>query len=239
MRTEFAALTGLPEAATGFDRFNPYFSFARTKLPSLASQLRDAGYRTICIHPFDRTFYGRDRVLPHLGFDAFLGEEAFAGRTRAGAYVTDPEVAQVALDLVRDEGPGLFLFAITMENHGPWHAAPDPADLGLAPAFPALPDADGLRRYLKGLQSSDEMLRILTEGLQAGEGGMIAFYGDHVPSFPAAFAALGLADRRTDYLVWQAGRDGGYRRDLAAHDLRGTIVEALREPFPMARERRA
>jgi hypothetical protein len=36
MRTEFAVLTGLEDAALGLDRFNPYFRFAREPIGSLA-----------------------------------------------------------------------------------------------------------------------------------------------------------------------------------------------------------
>ncbi|HEY4037977.1 MAG TPA: sulfatase-like hydrolase/transferase, partial [Burkholderiaceae bacterium] len=73
VRTEFAVLTGLPEAAIGFDKFNPYQGFARAPVASLAWQMRSEGYRTVCVHPFDRRFYGRDRVMRNLGFDEFLG----------------------------------------------------------------------------------------------------------------------------------------------------------------------
>jgi len=109
----------VPEAAIGLDRFNPYHAFARVPLASFVWRLRAERYRTICIHPFDRRFYGRDRILPKLGFDVFLGEEAFAGAARAGVYIADVEVARLGAELLREEGPGTFLFAITMANHGP------------------------------------------------------------------------------------------------------------------------
>jgi len=64
------------------DRFNPYHRFTSVPVSSLAWRLRAEGYRHDRLHPFDRTFYGRDRVMPNLGFDVFLGEEAFAGAQR-------------------------------------------------------------------------------------------------------------------------------------------------------------
>lgn len=42
-RAEFVALTGVEQAALGFDRFNSYHAFARNPLPSLAWCLRRAG----------------------------------------------------------------------------------------------------------------------------------------------------------------------------------------------------
>jgi phosphoglycerol transferase MdoB-like AlkP superfamily enzyme len=231
-RSEFAVLTGLSEEAIGFDRFNPYFAFARQKLSSLAWRMRAEGYRTICLHPFDRTFYRRDQVMLNLGFDVFLGEEAFAGAKRAGAYIADTEVARVAIDLMREEGQRLFLFAITMENHGPWQGAgKEETARGFPAPLAASSDAAALARYLDGLASSDAMLRMLTDALTEGDGsGLCAFYGDHLPSFPAAFAACGFTDPRSDYVIWRPGCGPALRQDLSAHQLGDAILTALQAP---------
>ena len=69
MRTEFAVLTGIPESALGYDRFNPYYGLARVPIESHVWRLRRAGYRTICLHPFDRRFFRRDLAMPALGFE--------------------------------------------------------------------------------------------------------------------------------------------------------------------------
>jgi hypothetical protein len=237
-RSEFAVLTGMSEEAVGFDRFNPYFALARAKLPSLAWRMRAQGYRTICLHPFDRSFYRRDQVMLNLGFDAFLGEEAFAGARRNGLYIADTEVARVAIDLMREEGSRLFLFAITMENHGPWAAGEHRADDDAAFSLPPMPEAAEMRRYLAGLKSGDAMLGMMMEALAArGEPGLCAFYGDHLPSFPAAFSAFGFTDPRTDYAIWRPDGGAGVRRDLVAHQLGDAIADALRAPAGRAAAR--
>ena len=82
MRAEFAVLTGIPENELGYDRFNPYHAFARVPIASLAWRLRSHGYRTICLHPFDRGFFRRDLTLPALGFETFLGIETLGGSRR-------------------------------------------------------------------------------------------------------------------------------------------------------------
>ncbi len=242
VRTEFSVLSGLPPAALGFDRFNPYHRFARQPVNSLAWRMRSAGYRTICLHPFDRRFYGRDRVLPMLGFDDFIGEEAFSSAARNNGYVADIEAARVAAEIVRQERGRVFLFVITMENHGPW---PAPSS-GLAPLLPpalSLPEGErqALECYLQSLGNADRMLGTLAAALDAG--GVLAFYGDHLPSFPASFAHLGLHDLRSDYLLWRGGAGlrsaTGRRQDLDAHALCEAILQArgpLEEtPLPEAR----
>jgi hypothetical protein len=224
-RTEFAVLTGLADDALGFDRFNPYHAFAKAPIGSLAWRLKACGYRTICVHPFDRRFYARDRIMPRLGFDRFLGEEVFAGKPRQGRYVADAAVAEVCLELLREHrGEGVFVFAITMGNHGPWDKS---STAELPPPVAGLPDGAALGQFLDGLRDADLMLDILCGGL-ADTPALLALYGDHLPSFPGAFAALGFTDPRTDYLIWRGGGGPGLRRDLAAHQLGDALLEALR-----------
>jgi hypothetical protein len=227
VRTEFAVLTGLPEEALGFDRFNPYLFFARAPIRSLAWRLRAEGYRTICVHPFDRRFYRRDLVMSNFGFDAFLGEEAFVGAARAGGYVSDDAVADVISDLLHEEGSGVFVFAITMENHGPWPASCGGASTNLARGSREPGERSVLRGFLRGIASADAMLGRLTDLLRDGSG-TLAFYGDHLPNLPAAFAQLGFRDARTDYAIWRPGGRKAAHQDLAAWQLSQAIWDAWR-----------
>lgn len=239
VRTEFAALTGISAHSLGLDRFNPYERFAQTRLRSIAWQMKQAGYRTICVHPFDKGFYARNRVMPHLGFDEFRGPAAFAGAPMAGPYVADEAVAREIIRLLDAGGPPAFIFAITMGNHGPWDD-PGPGCQTHPPldnwphALDALPESGPLRRFLAGLQGSDRMLALLTKALPAD--GTLAVYGDHQPSLPAAFAALGFTDTRTDYAVWRPSISGSTasRRnccDIRAENLPDLLQHVLARQF--------
>ena len=221
VRSEFAVLAGIEEPALGLDRFNPYEAFARTGLPSLGTAAKAAGYNTAVVHPFDPSFYGRRWVMPGLGFDRFVGPEAFAPAPQ-GRYPGDAEVARVVAALVQELGPRAFIFVITMAAHGPWSG--DPAILPTAPASapaatlaaaqapatplasaPALADvaeAGQLAGWLDAMRGTDAMLPVLADALRAAGSGWLAVYGDHQPSLPGALAALGVTDRRTDYLIW-------------------------------------
>jgi len=228
MRAEFAVMTGLPEEAIGFDRFNPYFAFARAPLKSLARRMRSEGYRTICLHPFDRTFYRRDEVMPNMGFDVFLGEEAFVGAARNGYYIADTEVARVAADILREEREPIFLFAITMDNHGPWlPVAPNAAALKAIAGLPSTQEDGALAQFLAGVGRSDAMLGILIDALSSRRG-LCTFYGDHLPSLPTAFAACDFHEISTDYAIWHPEARNPIRRDLAAHELSEAIFQACR-----------
>ena len=229
IRSELAVLTGLGGDDVGLDRFNPYEHFARVPLPSLAHQARAAGYRTICIHPYDADFYYRDKVMPLLGFDAFIGIEGFAGAARSGPYVSDVAVAECVARHVREHGPRVLVFAITMENHGPWDAQHDPLPAEMLPeGWRDLPDAAEIGRWLRHLQSTDAMIPILRDAITAtGSPGWIVFYGDHQPSLSGAFQAPGASDRRSDYAIWGSAAAPGERADIAAEEIAANLMAAM------------
>ena len=227
VRTEFAVLTGTPQATLGLDRFNPYERFAQLPIASLAWQMKRAGYRTFCVHPFDKGFYARDRVMPLLGFDEFRGPAAFVGAATTGPYVSDEAVAQEVIRILGAHGPRVFVFAITMGNHGPWDAAVHPPVEDWPDALDAIPEAGPLRHFAAGLQATDRMLPPLMAAMPAG--GLLAVYGDHQPSLPAAFAAIGFDDPRTDYAIFrpgaaQPGEPSSPHTDLRAQDLASLLL---------------
>ena len=144
-------------------------------------------------------------------------------------YCPDPDFARQILRVLDAEGPRSFIFAITMGNHGPWLAkgpALDPAVASLLDATEFAGRAE-LLRYLDGLRRSDEMLRVLQEGLERrGLPATLAFYGDHLPSLSRAFAHFGFDDTASDYVVW-SGDGVPQRRDIAAHQLGRLIVDRV------------
>ncbi len=223
MRTEFAVLSGRAPGELGLDRLHPYHAFCRAPVDTLAWRLKARGYRTVCLHPYDRSFYGRDQAMPNLGFDRFLGEEAFRDAPRLGRYVSDRAVADLALRIVEEEGPAVFVFAVTMGAHGPWAAEP------LRP-LPELSEAavSGLGDYLARLADTDRALQRLADALRERGDGVLGLYGDHLPSLPALWSALGALDMRTDHLVWRPGATGaGPEQDLQAHDLAAHVLAVL------------
>nr|WP_246522920.1 LTA synthase family protein [Neoroseomonas eburnea] len=206
MRTEFVVLTGLDDAALGLDRLNPYFRFARAPVASLAWALGGAGYGTACLHPYDPRFFGRDRVLPALGFRRFEAADAFAGAPRENGLVTDAALgARIAAEIAAAEGP-LFLYAITVAAHGPW-PGPDPA-----------------AGWAARMAATDAMLGVVADAARAcGRPVVLAAFGDHRPSLPAMRRGTD-----TDHLIWRSDvLAGGARQDLDAVGLHRAVRAAL------------
>lgn len=209
MRTEFAFLSAIPPAELGVHRFNPYRRFARRGVATIASALRNRGYRTLCLHPYPASFFARDLVFPGLGFDAFLDSAEFAGARRAGPYVADAEITERIRRLLAKAEDPQFVFAITMENHGPLH----------------LEDGDELAVYVRHLRNADAMFGALADEMRKNGDGVLCVYGDHVPGLPAVYAARGFDDPRTDYLLWRAGAPQPARVDRAVEELGLRVLE--------------
>ena len=218
VRTEFSFLSGLANESLGVDRLNPYRALAMLPVPTMASYLRDLGYRTICVHPYPATFYGRDRVVPALGFDEFVDLRSFGDAKRFGPYVSDASVADRIIGAVGESDRPAFVFAITMENHGPLHletvVAGEATEYFSEAPEEASPIARDLAVYLRHLKNADRMLERLMSWM-AGRlrPGVLCFYGDHVPIMPEVWAIAGASDGATDYVIWRSGRTAGGRRD--------------------------
>lgn len=211
VRTEFALLTGLDVDRLGVHKFNPYRRLVSADTPSLVRHYKNLGYRTIAIHPYSQQFYRRDRVFPTLGFDEFLDIQHFDSAERAGPFVSDAAVSALIERILQDNqksgGPPLFIFVITMENHGPLHLeARDlrDADEDFQQALPA--GCEDIGTYLKHLRHADAMIGRLTQALSRStqRAGVLAWYGDHVPIMDQAYQVLGVPSRCTDYFVWSS-----------------------------------
>lgn len=212
VRTEFSFLSGIANDRLGIHRFKPYRRVARQGLPSLASHMKRLGYRTVCLHPYSSGFYGRNELFPLLGFDEFIDISRFSSADYEGQYVGDSAVAreicaELSLHESSDARP-LFLFAITMENHGPLHLEKPRAEDG-SRFYSTLPPegCDDLTAYLRHLEQADRMLGTVRNRLAVmGLEGWLCLYGDHLPIMAQVYRQLGEPDGTVDYLVWNNRR---------------------------------
>jgi hypothetical protein len=237
VRTEFAFLAGIGEDKLGVHRFNPYRAIAAgSDVPSLASYLKRLGYRTVCIHPYPASFYQRDRVYPRLGFDEFLDIRAFDDTMCFGPYIGDAAVADKVAALLREATCPVFVFVITMENHGPLHLErAASADVEALYSVPPPDGCDDLTIYLRHLRNADRMIAKLRQTLdRCDRPASLCWFGDHVPIMPSVYETFGAPDGEVKYVIWN--NQTPVRQsdiDLVANDLpvawlRGAGLVALR-----------
>ncbi len=230
MRSEFALLGGLSSAKLGYARFYPY-AFVRRACVSLADWFKRAAYETVAIHPYHADFFGRDRVFPLLGFDRFLDIRAFANAHRAGPYISDESVAdRILKELDSSRSKPAFIFAMTMENHGPLHL--ETVEKGESSRYHHLgedPTYKDLTAYLRHIANADAMIGRLLAHLRARRRDtVLCFYGDHVPALPHIFERLGTVPTRSNYFIWRNFGDRPARKqDKAVEDLGVALLQAM------------
>jgi phosphoglycerol transferase MdoB-like AlkP superfamily enzyme len=200
IRTEFEVLTGLAlEFFPGVQY--PYFEIADQPIPGMVRTLNRHGYRSTAIHPNTGVFWNRNQAFQQIGFDKFIDDREFSKDSIVGLFISDAALTDRVLAELDDSGPPQMLFAITMQNHGPfdWRPGLDEKRLASLKMPPGLDDGGKywLRNYLYMVEDADHELGRLADALQKRKRRtLLLFYGDHLPALPPVYHQIGFADGR-------------------------------------------
>lgn len=160
----------------------PYQQYITSELPSLASQLKELGYETFAMHPYNASGWQRDIVYPLLGFETSYFLHDFENRVYIRNYVSD----WTAYDKIirtyeeKEAGTPMFVFEVTMQNHGGYTEEHKnfTSDIHVEDL-----NNSALDQYLSLIKVSDEELERLVNYFAAEEEKtMIVFFGDHQPN---------------------------------------------------------
>lgn len=213
--SEFEFLTGnsmafLPSGSI------PYQQYILEPSASLASLLRENGYRTLAFHPGERTSWQRNQAYPLLGFDEFkCVEDMDVPVTEEHGYVSDQSsFNQIIYEFEhKDPEERMFLFNVTIQNHGSYTVEDYPAEVQLTDEPGKYPMAE---QYLTLANKTDEAFRLLVDYFsQQEEPTIILMFGDHQPSVEQEFLdkAYGITQDqmtmeqymgkyKTPFLIW-------------------------------------
>ena len=185
--SEFEFLTGnsmafLPSGSI------PYQQYILDQSPSLASLLKEQGYRTLAFHPGERTSWQRNQAYPRLGFEQFkCGEDMDVAQELAHGYVSDRSDFQQIIWEFEHKEPGepLFLFNVTIQSHGSYTDESYPTQVQLADEPGKYPMAE---QYLTLVNETDQAFQLLVDYFsQQDEPTIILMFGDHQPSVEQDF----------------------------------------------------
>ncbi|OXM15851.1 LTA synthase family protein [Paenibacillus herberti] len=199
---EFEALTGLSMSFL-FDGSVPFQQnlTSQTDLPSIVSILINKGYQALALHPYDKTFYSRNRVYPMLGFERFTGQEDMKNKDWLGSrsYVSDMSAMKEAVSQLQEAGDKpTFLHLVTMQNHYPYtnkeiHGGNTISAEGVNSAY-----EDQVETYAEGIKHTDGALSYLYQSIQdLDRPTLLVLWGDHLPGLPKfVYEDAGWTDER-------------------------------------------
>ncbi|MFA6807831.1 MAG: LTA synthase family protein [Eubacteriales bacterium] len=178
---EFEVLTGLSTSFLPCGSI-AYQQYINDPVPSLASLLANEGYKSIAVHPYHGWFYKRDKVYPLFGFEDFLDMDSFDAANKAGEYIGDMQVTNKIIDTVKNNDSPVFMYAVTMQNHGPY-------PINRYQHYDINVDGDIsedskeiLQCYSQGIHDADLSIEKLTQYLSSiTEPTIVVYFGDHLP----------------------------------------------------------
>lgn len=181
---EFELLTGLSTALfTGI----PYQDVVpkHEDFPSFVKVLKNNGYDTLAVHPYDGNMYKRSTVYPNLGIDKFLDRNnvTFVNKIDNSRFISDESAYSEVIGLLRNSKEPLFINLITMQNHQPYSedVYKNPysfqSDVNLTQD-----EKTKIGNYIKGISCTDEFTHQFIEQLQSlSTDTLVFFFGDHYP----------------------------------------------------------
>ncbi|MEO6801273.1 MAG: LTA synthase family protein [Rhodanobacter sp.] len=235
IRTEFEVLTGL--SLRYFDNLQfPYLQMSHKSVPSVVRTLEAHGYSTLALHGNDPAFWNRTAAFKAIGFERFLSKSEFpADAPDDGKYMADSAMTDKIMSLLKDSGPPRFIFAISIEAHGPYDV--EPAHVAERDAIPVPAEITGrdkleMQTYLYHVKHADAELGRLVDWLAKRQRpSLVLFYGDHLPALANNFQSSGFVDGKD--MLSQAGvwllvdphaKGRGTHEDTAAWLLPGQLL---------------
>lgn len=179
--SEFEFLTGssmafLPQGSI------PYQQYIKGEIDALPSYLSSLGYKTVGMHPYGASGWERDEVYPWLGFEETMFLSDFVGENYIRKYVSDESCYDEIISLYeeKNEAEPLFVFNVTMQNHGAYGDVYDnfTPDISVEGA-----DIFSLEQYLSLMKVSDAAFEeLINYFAQEEEKTLVVFFGDHQPN---------------------------------------------------------
>ena len=207
IRTEFEILTGmsiynLPSGCI------PYQQYIHKSTPSLVSYLKGLGYNTVGLHTFYGFFYDRNKVFPLLGFDEYIHMDIMdEPLERRGNLVSDAEFVRQMKKVLDDERTEpLFLFGISMENHGSYSDKFEEHYLTVSNSLLDNFNLNILANFAEGVYDADKALGDLIEyAKNRSRPTVIMYFGDHLPSMGGGFSTYVQSGMLSSPVDWTNG----------------------------------
>lgn len=206
--SEFEFLTGNTMAWLSPNAV-PYQQYMKPAAYSMVSYLKtNYHYHCIAMHPYISSGWNRPEAYADLGFDECHFIEDFPQKDLIRGLISDQEMFEKLIEIYEEQHQSpLFLFGVTMQNHGGYNYKGDDFDSSVL-----LTGYDGdytdAEQYLSLIHESDKAVESLIGYFSnVDDDVIVVFFGDHQPRLNEAFfdelgkGVTSLDDQQKRYLV--------------------------------------
>lgn len=231
--TEFEVQTGINLDDFGPGEY-PYKTVLQSAIcESTAYNLKNLGYATHALHNNDGTFYGRNKVFSHLGYDTFTSIEYMYDieYTPLGWAKDKILTGEIEKLLNMTEGRSDYIYSISVQGHGDYPAAmPEGYSplIGVSDFFDASA-ATAFEYYVNEIHEMDIFIGELIQMLEdRDEETVLVMYGDHLPGFEFSDENLVNQDiYQTQYVIWNNFDLPAEHKDVEAFQLSAYVLGKL------------
>lgn len=230
INSEFEVLTGLNINYFGPGEY-PYKTILQKKAcESIATNLKENGYKTHVIHNNNASFYDRDKTFPNLGIDEFTSIELMDAKNLSSlGWAKDEILTDEILDVLKSSKERDFVYAISVEGHGEYSTAPIENPEIIVSGCDDEKKRNQFTDYANKIHEMDKFIKQLIEAVEEyGEDTVIVFFGDHLPSLEINNKDLTYGSKFwTNYFIWD---NIGLKREektMEAYQLSSYVLEKL------------
>ncbi len=180
---EFQATTGLiptQEILTNWKKVKPKISYA------LGHSFKEIGYQVQSYHDWTYTYYGREKTMPTLGFDDYLGcGSGLEKMMNCNWLPSDIDLFNVTFPLYKDKTP-FVTYYVSVSGHAPYvyNSTGNSIAKKNTELVKDLPYSNNVKAYLATQIELDRALESLINSLEEAnilKDTVISFVGDHYP----------------------------------------------------------
>ncbi len=184
--SEFEFLTGNTVAFLS-EGTVPYQINIKYQKDTIVSVLKKQGYQAVAMHPYYASGWNREEVYSLFQFDKMMFIGDFLMKKYVRSFISD---ACDYENLIRvyeehEKGDPLFLFNITMQNHGSYKYQDLTATVKVSGHEGAFPYAEQYMTLINKTDTATEAL--ISYFRRADEPVILLFFGDHQPSLEQGF----------------------------------------------------
>lgn len=230
INSEFEVLTGLNINYFGPGEY-PYKTILQKKAcESIATNLKENGYKTHVIHNNNASFYDRDKTFPNLGIDEFTSIELMDAQNLSSlGWAKDEILTDEIIDILKSSKERDFIYAISVEGHGEYSTTPIENPEITVSGYEDEKKRNQFTDYANKIHEMDKFIKQLIEAVEKyGEDTVIVFFGDHLPSLEINNKDLTYGSKFwTNYFIWDNIGLEREEKTMEAYQLSSYVLEKL------------